>query len=91
MPKKFQSFQKLSKINWGVTLEEGTFPGYDRLTLGAQLRIADATEVMAKNWNTLTDERNLYQRWWKEEQAKVKKLNNRNAALRGVIRRLKRT
>jgi predicted nuclease with TOPRIM domain len=50
---------------------------------------AEATNTIAANWQRLTDERDMYKRWYQEKSAKIDKLNRRISALRGVNTRLK--
>lgn len=60
------------------------------LQTGALMRIADATEVMSKNYQQLIDERNRYKRWYEEERRENKQLKNTNRGLRSSITRLKK-
>lgn len=59
------------------------------IKLGAILRIADATEAMAKNYTALIAERDRLKRWYESEQARCQLLNRSNAALRGCLKRAK--
>lgn len=54
------------------------------------LRIANACELMARNYAFLVDDRNRFERWYKEEEARRKALERRVIALRGVVTKLKR-
>lgn len=63
---------------------------HQEIRTGCLQRIADATEVAAKNNNALIEDRDMYKRWYEEGQAAVRRLERRNRALRGVITRLKR-
>lgn len=62
----------------------------EHINAGSLQRIADATELMTKNYVDCQDTRDTYQRWYKEEQAKTQKLALRVAALKGVITKLKK-
>lgn len=86
----FKSFKDESRANWGETLEPGQFLSDERLQLGAILRIADATEAMAKNWRQLVAERDEAVASRDRALAREDKLDRRVAALRGVITRMKR-
>ncbi|QDU67692.1 hypothetical protein [Engelhardtia mirabilis] len=57
---------------------------------GSLQRIADATEIMAQSYQGLIDERNRYERLYTAERADTSRLERSNAALRGVITRMKR-
>ncbi len=90
MSEKFQSYREASKADDGEKVEVGFRVCNDQLKLGAILRIADATEVMAKDHQLLIDERDDYQRWYKDEQRKAERLRKQIAGLRGYITRLKK-
>lgn len=62
----------------------------DALRTGALQRIADALEVMSKNYAMLVAERDRYERWYQETLEAQRAAERSNAALRGVITRLKR-
>lgn len=57
---------------------------------GATDGIADATEVMARNYNSLLSDKAMYERWYNESQQRNKKLRFQNAAYRAWITRLKK-
>jgi hypothetical protein len=65
-------------------------PDTNELKLGALMRIADATEVMAHEYKRLIEQRDMYERWWRESSAGVKRLERRNAALCGQITKLRK-
>lgn len=52
--------------------------------------IALSMRAMAKNHVELVMDLDRFKRWYKEEQARAKGLERRNASLRGVITKLKR-
>lgn len=60
------------------------------INAGSLQRIADATEVMAKSYQKLIDERDMYKRWYEEERGTSKRLYHSNRALRGVITKIKK-
>jgi len=90
----FKSYRDASKDNWGVDDSTTGDPervkmGPDQIKAGALQRIADATELMAKNYiemqrenERLRVDKAMYYRWYQKEQ-------NRNRSLRGVITKLK--
>lgn len=53
-----KNYKEESRKNWGKNLLEGEDLSNEDLTLGAILRIADATELMAKNFLQLQKENN---------------------------------
>jgi molecular chaperone GrpE (heat shock protein) len=61
----------------------------ENINSGSLQRIADATEKMASNYLSMERDRDNYKRWYEREVKKVKDLNLSNAALRGVITKLK--
>jgi len=83
----FKSFREESRLNWGVS---DLTPDNDQIKLGALLRIADSCELMAKDRQQM--ERNL--KWHEEHLAsrtrECDRLARSNAALRGVISRMKK-
>ena len=60
------------------------------INAGSLQRIADATEVMAKRYNNLIDDRNRCKRWYEEERDSNYSLRKTIAGLKGYITRLKR-
>lgn len=82
-----RSYRDESRSNYGCF---DRAPNADELKLGALMRIADATEVMAHEYKRLIEQRDMYERWWRESIAGVKRLERRNAALRGQITKLRK-
>lgn len=86
----FKSYREESHRNWGRDLPDGQNITCEETQLGAVLRIADACELMAKDRERM--ERSLS--WHKERhdhyRAEAERLARSNAALRGVINRMKR-
>lgn len=78
-----------SRRTW-VLGSEQTAPSHDQLKLGCLQRIADATEQTAKNHVELINARNRLQLEVDRLQSAYRTLERRNAALRGVITKLKR-
>lgn len=64
-------------------------PNAETLQVSCLMRIADAAEVMAKNYSQLFDERNKFERYYLQEKTKTAKLERRIIALKGVITRQK--
>ena len=60
------------------------------IKLGALLRIADSMDSMCKSRVDLEANRDLYKRWYKEEQVETASLRRTITGLRGYITRLKK-
>jgi len=80
------SLKDVSRAEWETTV----VVGYDQISAGCLQRIADATELMAKNHGALIDERDRYKRWYEEERARNSALQRRINSYRGTVTRLKR-
>lgn len=85
-----KSFIEHSRTKWQSTANDVTYPGYEQMTIGCLQRIADATELMAKDRQSMIEEveslkrdRDLYQKWYRAEVRKV-------TALKGVITKMKK-
>lgn len=77
------TFREASKQNWNSSNST------EHINTGSLQRIADATEIMAQNFIQLQNDRDMYKRWWKEQQEQSAKLSRRIAALQGVITKMK--
>jgi IS1 family transposase len=89
MPTKKVSIKEESRINYTVDREIGSAMSDGDIQLGAILRIADATELMASNYIKLQNELEKYQRWYNDEKEVARSLEKSNSALRGHITRLR--
>lgn len=78
------TLKALSRKDWTGT---GTV---EEVNAGSLQRIADATEKMAASYDAMRDDRDKYERWYKDERARREKRDRQISALRGVITRLKR-
>ncbi|MCR4301261.1 MAG: hypothetical protein NUV51_06590 [Sulfuricaulis sp.] len=65
-------------------------PPIEQLYLGALQRIADATELMAKRYDELLRDRDYWKRLAAENDAACQGQSKRNAALQGVITKMKK-
>jgi hypothetical protein len=78
--------REASRANWNTdspaTLEQ--------INAGSFQRIADAVEIMAKRYSDLIEERDRYLRNWRFQQGRAESLKRRNAALCGVITKMKK-
>jgi len=61
----------------------------DQIRTGALLRIADATETMAQNFNKLETDLAWYKKRYREESESNKHLGNVIRGLRGALKRKK--
>lgn len=86
----FIDHRKNSKIGWGREVEGESNPNREDIQLGCLLRIADATEAMAKRHTDLMPSRDYYERVARERLAQIEALLRQRAALRGAITRMKR-
>jgi len=57
---------------------------------GSLQRIADACELIGKNYADLVRDRNLYECWYKQANERANRMERRVRALRGVITRMRR-
>lgn len=86
----YHSYRQRSKENWGETQEEGESLTVEKIQLGAVLRIADATEAMAKRHVDLIDEAARLRRDLDRERGYQKLADYRLRAAKGQITKLKR-
>lgn len=80
----YGDFRNHSKTGW--TGESSL----EAINVGSLQRIADATEKMASNYTFLQNERDKYERWYKQERASNERMARRISALQGVITRMKK-
>lgn len=57
---------------------------------GSLQRIADATEIMARNFVQLQNDRDMYKRWYTTEQGTTKKLRRAVSAYQGILNKKKK-
>jgi len=89
MPK--HSLKKASRIDWVADVkEEGAYPGDKNVELGALMRIADATEAMAKDHQNMLDNLAYYKQRIERLSSDNDYLRRSNNALRGHINRMKK-
>lgn len=80
------NLREATKREWGTI---GERPTIEELHTGALLRLADSSELIANNYRHLLEERDMYERWWKEERNRVARLERSLSAMRGVVTKLK--
>jgi hypothetical protein len=78
-------FRKMSKTEYSSEAHTT-----DNINIGSLQRIADATELMAKNYQSLLNDVKYYKERYNESLDTRKKLIRRISALRGAITRLKK-
>ena len=89
MSAQFQNYRTATRdVQWGTSQTENLT--VEQINAGSLLRIADATELMAKNHAALVDERDRYLRWYTQEVANGKRLHATIRGLRGTITRMKK-
>lgn len=86
----FIDHRKNSRTGWGKDVEGQINPDRDDIQLGCLLRIADATEAMAKRHTELIRDRDYLAQRNREHLATIETLSRQRAALRGTITRMKR-
>lgn len=85
----FKSYRDGSKTNFGSATGD-TGMTLEQINAGSLMRIADATEKMAHRHTELIEQRDRFERWYKNELERVEHLRRSNAALRGHLKRLKK-
>jgi len=83
----FKSYRDQSRVNYGSHEE---IPSIEKINCGSLLRIADATEVMAKNYQKLQESAERYERWYHDESKRAKLAERRVASLKGVITKMRK-
>lgn len=85
-----KNFKDWSRENWILADEtQGVKPNNEQLQLGCLQRIADATEIMAKDYRELIEERNRYERWYREERGRREALERSIRTYKANYTRLK--
>lgn len=84
---EFKSYRKESRTDWG-SYEKGIT--LEQVNTGSLLRIADATELMAKNHEQLVQLKEYYERRYNEERQRADKLERQVRGYKGVISRMKK-
>jgi septal ring factor EnvC (AmiA/AmiB activator) len=86
----YSYLKEASKVNWCVKVQNaGDYPGDNNLQLGCLMRIADATEMMAKRYTEMQDNLDWYKKKYAEHREEIKRMERQIAAYKGHIRRLK--
>jgi hypothetical protein len=85
----FKPYREASKTNWGAELKEGEKLDRSQIQLGAVLRIADAVEKMAENYDALLSENGVLRQRCNEQLVCIKYHQNQIRGLKGRITKLK--
>lgn len=86
-----KTFRDESRKDYGVDVEQAAGIADSGLQIGCLMRIAAATELMAKPYQGLIDDRDRYKRWYEGREHETHVLRLRLSALRGVITKLKKS
>lgn len=79
-------YQEISKRSWRP---REPINGEDVRT-GALLRIAEATELIAKDYDSMRRDRDLYKRWYEDKRSEARRLGNVIRGLKSYIKRIKK-
>ena len=83
-----KSYREESRKDWGMS-KPGNL-SLDQVNCGALLRIADATETMARNHVQMQADLDYYKTLSETRAEVINRLERSNAALRGTITKLKK-
>lgn len=72
------------------TVNTNERPSHEDIRLGALLRIADAIETSAKNFDLMRESRDKFKRWYEEEQQAHQRTLRSLNALKGRVTRMKK-
>lgn len=97
MGKRTLSHRDTSKCNTTITLNDNEWFGDDNVNMGSLQRIADAaelmaaaTELMATKYRQMESSLEFYRKEYPARNTEIERLKRSNAALRGVIKRMKK-
>lgn len=82
-----EDYKTESKKTWYSEKQET--PNIEQLSFGCLQRIADATEVMAKNYNELIRERDLYKKRYENVSSENDRLRRSVASYKGKLKTAK--
>lgn len=87
---RFRPYRDESRKNYGREIEDEHSLRNDELKLGALLRIADATEAMAKNYTQMQTNLDYYKRLAQERADQIQQLQYMLRGARGANTRLRK-
>lgn len=82
-----RGYREASRLNYGADEEKALT--IDQISLGCMLRIADATEKIAQEYDELLRQRNHYKNQSERFLRELRTMTRSNNALRGHIKRMK--
>lgn len=85
---EFKGYRESSRINWG-TNRNSELMTLEQINTGAILRIADATELIAKRYEELIRERDYYKDEANRARNRANEANRRVIAMKGLVTKLK--
>lgn len=86
----WKSYKEGSRANWGVETDNDNPLNIEQIQTGAILRIADATEAMAKRHIELLDDKAMYEKWYINEVKKHQMTANTLRVTKGHLTRAKK-
>lgn len=86
----FRDYREASRTNWGSE-RAGEGLNLEQINTGCLLRIADAVELVSRNYSDLLSQVELYKRRNREQREDIERLVKSNNALRGHFKRLKKS
>jgi len=84
------NIKEASKGNWTAPLNDNGSLGNEVMKIACLMRIADATELMAKNYLSMQSSLDYYSKKSDRLEGEIDRLKRSNSALKGHIGRLKR-
>lgn len=86
----FKNYRQQSRdVQWGGNFIGDDTPGLEQINCGSLLRIADATELMARSHVRLIQERDEFERRMKAAHVREARLQRCLSAAKGQITKLK--
>lgn len=82
-----KSYKEESRRDWGTDSKLNL--NLNQINTGALLRIADALETISSRYQTLIDENQFLKKRLRDSQGTAGRLQRSNAALKGVITKLR--
>lgn len=87
MPK--YSWKEKSRLDWNTELEKAGDLPIEYITAGCPMRIAGATELMAKNYQQMQKDLERYKELYNIKKGALIDMENENRTLRGVVTRFR--
>ncbi len=84
------NLRQASKVDWATADQKGEYPGDTNIQLGCLMRIADATEKMAKKYTDMEANLEWYKKKYAEHRQELDRMAKRIAGYQGYINRLKK-